>query len=112
MTELSAVCICTSMSDSLLADNSSVGAAMPHTEIKIIDEAGETLEAGNSGELCVSGYLVHLGYYQNEIKTKEAWHIDDTGKRWLRTGDLAVLGSDGKCIIVGRSKDIIKKRKS
>lgn len=112
MTELSAVCICTSMSDSLLADNSSVGAVMPHTEIKIIDEAGKTLEAGNSGELCVSGYLVHLGYYQNQIKTKEAWHIDGTGKRWLRTGDLAALGSDGRCKIVGRSKDIIKKRKS
>ncbi|KAK7914021.1 hypothetical protein PG985_011724 [Apiospora marii] len=109
MTELSAVSICTTIQDSLLDDNSSVGTALPHTSIKVIDEEGRTVRVNVPGELCVSGYLVHLGYFHNEAKTREALHVDDTGKLWLRTGDIVMLDETGRCRVVGRSKDMIKK---
>ncbi|KAL2138860.1 hypothetical protein VTI28DRAFT_6098 [Corynascus sepedonium] len=109
MTELSAVCICTSLDDSLIADNTSVGRVMPHTSVKVVDENGDTLPPESPGELCVSGYLVHLGYFRNEAKTQEALHVDSCGRQWLRTGDLAVLEQTGRCKIIGRSKDMIKK---
>lgn len=111
MTELSAVSICTTLEDSLLEDNSSVGTAMPHTSIKIIDENGVTCPLNVPGELCVSGYLVHLGYFRNEAKTEEAIHTDESGKPWFRTGDIVVIDSTGRCRVAGRSKDMIKKRK-
>ena len=98
------------MKDSLIADNSAVGTAMPHTSIKVIDEAGETLPPNTIGELCVTGYLVHLGYFRNEAKTKEALMQDTSGQTWLRTGDLVILDILGRCKVVGRSKDMIKKR--
>ncbi|KAK5996779.1 Acyl-CoA ligase sidI [Cladobotryum mycophilum] len=109
MTELSAVCMCTALNESLIDDNSSVGKVMPHTTAKVINEEGETLPAKNIGELCIRGYLMHLGYFRNEEKTKESIHIDASGNRWHRTGDLATFDSDGRCKIVGRSKDMIKK---
>jgi fatty-acyl-CoA synthase len=112
MTELSAVSTCTTLEHSLLEDNSSVGTAMPHTSIKIVDEKGIICPVDAPGELWVSGYLVHLGYYRNEGKTAEALHTDETGKVWLRTGDIVAADSAGRCRVVGRSKDMIKKRES
>ncbi|KAI5919320.1 putative amp dependent CoA ligase [Camillea tinctor] len=109
MTELSAVCLCTSIGDSLIADNTSVGRAMPHTKVKVINGSGEVLPIDSPGELCVSGYLVHLGYFRNKEKSEEALHTDSSGEQWLRTGDLASLDQTGRCRIIGRSKDMIKR---
>ncbi|KAF9893464.1 hypothetical protein FE257_010776 [Aspergillus nanangensis] len=80
---------------------------LPHTSAKVIDTAGNIVAAGCRGELCVSGYSVQKGYYQNPKKTKEAMIPDDKGTIWMRTGDEAVLDSKGYCSITGRVKDII-----
>lgn len=112
MTELSSVCLCTSLDDSLLDDNSSVGTAMPHTSVKVIDETGQALRVNTPGELCVSGYLVQLGYFRNETKTNEILITDQENRTWLRTGDIVELDHNGKCRVLGRSKDMIKKCKS
>lgn len=110
MTELSAVCLCTSIDHPLIEDNSSVGTALPHTSVKVIDGQGEAVPVGDPGELCVSGYLVHRGYFRNEAKTSEALLVDHSGRSWLRTGDIVSLDQQGRCKVVGRSKDMIKKR--
>ncbi|TME99043.1 MAG: hypothetical protein E6I39_08525 [Chloroflexi bacterium] len=55
------------------------------------------------GELCSRGYMVMLGYWNNEEATRQA--ID--AARWMHTGDLATMDEDGYLNIVGRIKDMI-----
>lgn len=81
-----------------------VGRIMPHTEAKIIDQkTGELLELNSPGELCIRGYCVMLGYWDDPQKTGEAIGQD----KWYRTGDIATIDEQGFCRIVGRSKDMI-----
>jgi fatty-acyl-CoA synthase len=81
-----------------------VGRALPHTEVKIVDTlTGRIVPRGVSGELCARGYSVMKGYYNNEEATKAA--IDENG--WLHTGDFAMMEDEGYCKIVGRLKDMI-----
>ncbi len=81
-----------------------VGRALPHVEVKIVDPAtNETLPPGETGELCSRGYHIMKGYYKMPEKTAEA--IDADG--WLHTGDLASMDEQGNCSIQGRLKDMI-----
>ncbi|RAL15882.1 putative long-chain-fatty-acid-CoA ligase [Aspergillus homomorphus CBS 101889] len=80
---------------------------LPHTKAKVIDCGGNIVNAGQRGELCIAGYLVQTGYFQNEEKTREALIRDDDGTLWMRTGDEAFFDEDGHCIVTGRIKDII-----
>jgi fatty-acyl-CoA synthase len=82
---------------------STVGRALPHVEIKIVDAAGRILPRGVPGELMARGYLVMLGYWNDGEKTREA--IDAAG--WMKTGDLATMDDAGYCSIVGRIKDMV-----
>ncbi|AUJ70143.1 AMP-binding protein [Pseudoalteromonas sp. NC201] len=80
-----------------------VGRAMPHTEVKIIDELGHIAPIGTPGEVCARGYCVMKGYWQDPEKT--AATIDSDG--WLHSGDLGVMDNEGFVSIVGRIKDMI-----
>ena len=83
-----------------------VGRALPNTEVRISDLAsGATLPVGEQGELCTRGYLVMKGYDDDPKSTAEA--IDSEG--WLHTGDLAVMREDGCFRITGRAKDMISR---
>jgi fatty-acyl-CoA synthase len=83
---------------------STVGKALPHTEVKIVDHlTGKTVPVGETGELCTRGYHVMKGYYRDPAATKRA--IDDDG--WLHTGDLAVCDERGYFRITGRAQDMI-----
>ncbi len=103
MTETSPVSFQSSVDDPLERRVSTVGTVQPHLEVKIIDEAGQTVPRGRSGELCTRGYSVMQGYWQDEARTAEV--IDTEG--WMHTGDLGVLDDEGYCNIVGRIKDMI-----
>jgi fatty-acyl-CoA synthase len=104
MTETSPVSTQTATDDTLDRRTGTVGQAMPHVEIKVIDpETGRIVPRGTPGEFCTRGYSVMLGYWNEPAKTAEA--IDATG--WMHTGDLAVIDSDGYANIVGRIKDMI-----
>jgi len=90
--------------DSLQARVTTVGGALPHTEIKIADtKTGAVLPRGNVGEICTRGYLVMKGYYNDPMSTAEA--IDADG--WLHSGDLGVIGDDGYLRMAGRIKEMI-----
>jgi fatty-acyl-CoA synthase len=91
--------------DATIADRSqTVGVVLPELEAKIIDNGtGTTLGTGARGELCVRGYNVMKGYYNNTEATRAA--IDADG--WLRTGDEASIDSRGFVRITGRIKDLI-----
>jgi fatty-acyl-CoA synthase len=104
MTETSPVSTQTAPDDDIERRVSTVGRIHPHVEVKIVDpETGRTLERGESGELCTSGYSVMLGYWNDPERTAEA--IDEGG--WMHTGDLATMDDDGYVNIVGRIKDMI-----
>jgi fatty-acyl-CoA synthase len=104
MTETSPVSTQTRADDSLDRRVSTVGRVHPHVEVKVTDPAtGRTLPRGEPGELCTRGYSVMLGYWQEPEKTAEA--ID--AARWMHTGDLAVMDSDGYLNITGRIKDLV-----
>ncbi len=104
MTETSPVSTQTRSDDDLERRTETIGRVHPHVEIKVIDPAtGQTLDRGETGELCTRGYSVMIGYWDDEAATAEA--IDADG--WMHTGDLAVMRPDGYCLIVGRSKDMV-----
>ncbi len=104
MTETSPVSCQTRADDDLEHRTATIGRVHPHVEIKVVDPvSGDTIERGETGELCTRGYSVMLGYWRDEAKTAEA--IDADG--WMHTGDLAVMREDGYCAIVGRIKDMV-----
>jgi fatty-acyl-CoA synthase len=103
-TELSPVSSMTQTFDTIIDKANTIGPAMPHVEVKIIDtETGETVPVGTIGEYCARGYLVMQGYYEMPYATAET--IDDEG--WLHTGDLASMDERGYLSIEGRLKDMI-----
>ena len=104
MTETSPVS-CQSMRDTPVEKRvSTVGQVLPHLEIKIVDPlSGQTVERGQTGELCTRGYSVMLGYWNQPERTREA--IDADG--FMHSGDLATMDADGYVNIVGRIKDMV-----
>lgn len=104
MTETSPVSCQTLFDDDLERRTATVGRAHPHIEVKIVDpDSGETVQRGQSGELCTRGYSVMLGYWNDEEHTQEVLDADG----WMHTGDLAVMREDGYCTIIGRLKDMV-----
>ncbi|KAF0961036.1 AMP-binding protein [Rhodococcus sp. T7] len=104
MTETSPVSLQTRSDDTIDQKVSTVGRVGPHLEVKIVDPAtGLTVPRGEPGELCTRGYSVMLGYWNNPEKTAEAI---DAG-RWMHTGDIGVMDSDGYVAITGRIKDMV-----
>lgn len=79
-----------------------IGIPVPSTLCKVVDDEGNDLATGESGELCVKGPQVMKGYWQRPEATEE---ILQDG--WLRTGDIAIIQSDGYMRIVDRKKDMI-----
>lgn len=103
-TEASPLITQTRTDDPLELRVGTVGRPLPGVEVKIVDpDTGRELGDGQSGELCVRGHGVMLGYYNMPDKTAEA--IDTEG--WLHTGDLALREPSGYYRITGRLKDLI-----
>ncbi|BDD61905.1 putative NRPS-like protein biosynthetic cluster [Monascus purpureus] len=124
LTEASPTCFNALTTDTIDCRLTTVGRIMPHASAKIIDPRSphRIVPVGEKGELCISGYQVHRGYWENPQKTEEALLYDPPesehedpydgrgrgkGRIWLRTGDEAVFDTHGYCYITGRYKDII-----
>jgi len=89
--------------DDLETRCTTVGCAMPETEVRIVSPSGETAPAGEQGELLARGYMVMKGYDGEPEATAEA--VDPDG--WLHTGDLAIMRPDGRFKITGRARDMV-----
>ena len=70
--------------------------------VKIVDPAGNVVERGDVGELCVKGPGVMKCYYKDEKATAEVLRDG-----WLLTGDMAMEDEDGFIFLVDRKKDVI-----
>ncbi|KAL4907116.1 hypothetical protein BDW74DRAFT_175901 [Aspergillus multicolor] len=107
LTEASPTCFNALTTDSIETRLRTVGKVMPHAKAKIIDSSGAIVPVGTRGELCMAGYQLTKGYWNNAAKTAETLVTDEHGTVWLKTGDEAVFDKDGYCSITGRFKDII-----
>ncbi|XP_020828306.1 medium-chain acyl-CoA ligase ACSF2, mitochondrial isoform X2 [Phascolarctos cinereus] len=103
-TENSPVTFMNSYDDSIERKTLTVGRIMPHTEAQVMDpKTKKQLEINMPGELCIRGYCVMMGYWDDPEKTDAT--IDED--KWYWTGDIASVDKEGYCKIVGRSKDMI-----
>jgi len=83
---------------------STIGRVHPHLEAKIINpESGAVLPVGAVGELCVRGYSLMQGYWEDPEKTAQT--IDADG--WIHSGDLATMDEEGYVSVTGRIKDMV-----
>ncbi|WGJ88963.1 malonyl-CoA synthase [Achromobacter mucicolens] len=88
-----------------------VGRALPGVQVRVVDDAGKPLAAGEIGNVQVRGPNVFSGYWRMPEKTREEF----TGDGWFKTGDVGRWGGesagraapDDYLSIVGRSKDLI-----
>ena len=78
------------------------GKAIPGTEVCIMDPTGQPLPPGEPGEICLRGFHVMKGYFENPEATAET--IDGDG--WLHTGDIGTLDARGYLRITDRLKDM------
>ncbi|MEL7098756.1 MAG: AMP-binding protein [Pseudomonadota bacterium] len=102
MTELGPVSHATPVSEPRAGSS---GLALPNTECRIVDpETGESLPAGETGEMWVRGPQVMIEYLNNA----EATRATKTEDGWLKTGDVAYIDDDGFMFIVDRLKELIK----
>lgn len=84
----------------------SIGKPIAHTYIRILDEQGRPVAAGQVGEIYIGGTGVARGYRNNPQITAERFLPDSlnamAGSRMYRTGDLGCLLPDGQIAFRGR----------
>jgi long-chain acyl-CoA synthetase len=84
-----------------------VGQSAEGHDIRLIDEAGTEVAAGEIGEVVGHSPAMMKGYHRQPDKTREAeWYAPD-GKRFIRTGDVGRLDADGFLTLMDRRKDMI-----
>jgi acyl-CoA synthetase (AMP-forming)/AMP-acid ligase II len=81
----------------------SIGKGIPGVKLRVVNEAGEDVEPGETGEVIARGDNVMTGYYKDEDGTAAAIR-----NSWLYTGDLGTVDDDGYIYLSARSKEIIK----
>jgi fatty-acyl-CoA synthase len=103
-TETYGNCAVTDAHDALDLRLTTQGRPLPGMEIRVVEPASDRpLPAGEVGELRVRGHVTP-GYYRNPEQTRAAFDHDG----FFVTGDLGLLGEDGRVRFRGRLKELIK----
>jgi len=102
MTETNAIGAGNSGEDYLRKPASS-GRCSQVLQLKVVDESGTALPAGQRGELLVRGTSIFNGYWKRPEANAQAFTDGD----WFRTGDVATIDDEGFLFIVDRIKDLI-----
>lgn len=87
-----------------------IGRACAHARVAVVDERGERVAPGSSGELCVSGPGVMPGYWNLPEQSARAFLRLEGSERWYRTGDTVREDGDGNLIFLGRRDRLVKRR--
>jgi benzoate-CoA ligase family protein len=80
-----------------------IGQVVPGFEVKVCDDAGHELPAGETGWLWVRGDSRAIGYWQQMEKTAQAFRGE-----WYVSGDLIRVDADGSVTYCGRGDDLLK----
>ena len=80
----------------------SIGIPILGVEMRLVDDEGAEVEAGQPGEIAVRGHNVMKGYWGRPQET-----ADSMKDGWFVTGDIATVDEDGYYFIVDRKKDVI-----
>jgi fatty-acyl-CoA synthase len=100
MTETGPFVFCLGREDAALKIGS-CGQSVMHTEVKVVDQNGDTVDRETAGELWVRGPNITTGYWNRPEANKTSF-VDG----WLNTGDIVRADKDGYYYIVDRSKDM------
>jgi acyl-CoA synthetase (AMP-forming)/AMP-acid ligase II len=84
-----------------------VGRPAEGHDIRLIDDAGTEVAAGEAGEVVGHSPGMMSGYHRQAEKTREAEWFDATGRRFIRTGDIGRFDADGFLTLFDRKKDMI-----
>lgn len=90
-----------------------IGKAFPNERVYLMDEGGHIInEPDKTGEICIAGTSVGLGYYNNDEQTEKAFTINPNvkgyGERIYKTGDLGYYNEAGEIMFNGRKDFQIK----
>lgn len=80
-----------------------IGLPLPSIRIAIKDDAGNSLEPGQGGEICIKGPQVMKAYYRQPLETEKTFTADG----FMRTGDIGIMDERGYTKIIDRKKDMI-----
>ncbi len=80
-----------------------IGLPLPGIDIAIKDDDGNSLQVGESGEICIKGPQVMTGYYRQPEENLKAFTPDG----FMRTGDIGIMDEAGYTKIIDRKKDMI-----
>lgn len=83
----------------------SIGKGIPGVELRVVNEKGEKIMDGDTGEVTARGGNIMMGYFFDEEGTKNAIR-----NGWLYTGDLGTVDKEGYIYLTARKKEIIKVR--
>jgi long-chain acyl-CoA synthetase len=88
----------------------SVGVPLPDVNVCIadVDDPAKLMPTSEVGEILIAARQLMDGYWRNPEESALMLWADAAGTRWLRTGDLGYMDSDGYLFIVDRKKDLIK----
>ncbi len=112
-TEITCNCTYYKVSRSFLDEEQlPIGVTFENTDILLLDENNKSVNAGATGEICVRGSSLALGYYNNPEKTKEVFCQNPLNNMYpeliYRTGDLGYYAEDGNLMFVSRKDYQIK----
>jgi fatty-acyl-CoA synthase len=80
----------------------SCGQPVMMTQIKVVDENGNKVKAGELGEILIKGPHMMAGYWRKEEETKKT-----IVNGWIYSGDLGTIDEDGFIYVLDRKKDMI-----
>lgn len=83
----------------------SIGKGIPGVDLRVVDEAGENVNSGETGEVIARGDNIMTCYFADPEGTASTLR-----NGWLFTGDLGTIDEDGFIYLTARKKEIIKVR--
>ncbi|KAL4232985.1 hypothetical protein ACF0H5_007672 [Mactra antiquata] len=83
-----------------------VGRGYPHCEVKLVNDKDQVVPIGEQGEICVRGWAVFKGYYNDDNLTSQAKSLDKNG--WYHYGDIGTMDETGHVTYIGRKSDCVR----
>lgn len=94
--------VCAASTADLVERPGTSGRVVPVADVRILDDDGRELPAGEAGEIVIRGPMVARGYWNREDESARVFRDG-----WVATGDVGYLDADNYLYVVDRKKDII-----